>query len=232
MFKMFVLGLKESFPLIFGYIPVAIAFGVAIKSLGLSAQTGTFMSALVFAGSSQFALIELLKQNASLLTMILICLGLNLRHILYSFTLLPFLKELSLGKRYLLGFGLTDEVFAIALARLSCLEGNQRFYWMLGLQLGAYLFWIGGTYLGVVSGQFLVNSWPTIKPGLAFAPTALFFALLIVMLKKEIILPISTVILSTFIFNHFDLSSLAIPGAAIIGPFIGIIGEKTWKKST
>jgi len=231
-FNSFRNGLKESFALIFGYVPVAIAFGIAIRSIGLSTQTGTFMSAIVFAGSSQFALLELIKQKATIFTMVLVCLGLNLRHVLYSFTLAPFLTKLELKKRCLLGFGLTDEVFALSLVRLPCLKKEERFYWMLGIESGAYLFWAGGTYLGAVGGQILVDYLPAIKPGLAFAPTALFFALLIAMLKKEAFLPVSAVILITLVLNRLGLSNWSLPSAALIGPLIGIIGERLWKKYT
>jgi predicted branched-subunit amino acid permease len=79
----------------------------------------------------------------------------------------------------LLAFGLTDEVFASAIAKLPHVDAADRPWWYVGLQLGAYLSWIAGTVLGVALGQEVFNRVPFLRDALAFVLPALFFALLL-----------------------------------------------------
>lgn len=134
---------------------------------------------LVYAGASQFLLISLLASGAGLWTALPTVLLMNARHVLYGPAL-----QVVLGPRQRLAtpwlaFGLTDEVFATAMSKMQGVPEAEREHWFLGLQLGAYAAWVGGTVMGVtLVGE--VDRWPAaVREGLAFVLPALFFALLL-----------------------------------------------------
>jgi len=137
-------------------------------------------SALVFAGASQFLLITLLAPGAGLLSAIPTVLLMNARHLFYGPALLAqFTHSRHRLASPLLAFGLTDEVFAAAMNRLERIAPAEKERWYLGLQLGAYLAWVGGTVLGVVLTSSFQDPPVLVREGLSFILPALFVVLLL-----------------------------------------------------
>jgi 4-azaleucine resistance transporter AzlC len=228
--KIFFQGLLDSFPIVLGYLPVGVAFGVSARGADLNTDLSLLVSILVFAGGSQFALVELIRGGAPLLTTVLASFGLNLRHILYGPAVAPLLRTIDRRKISLIAFGLTDEVFATAMVRLGGTHPQYRYYWLLGVETGAYLAWVMGTWAGSVGSAALLHISPLLAPALAFAPAALFFGLLLPMLKKHTIIPVTAVVVTTLAFNFAGLSAYGIIAAALIGPLTGLLGNKLWEK--
>ncbi len=224
-------GLLDSIPLILGYLPVAAAFGLAVQGAGFGTGEGLLFSALVFAGGSQFALLELLRGGTSLVASVFISLCLNLRHVLYGPVIAPLFKGIKPSKIPLLSFGLTDEVFATAQVRLPAIPLNLRPWWLLGLETGAYSSWVIGTGMGALGSAALLNFSPVLSNALKFAPAALFFSLLLPMLKKQTLIPVLTATLVTLFFSVKGYSAYGIIAAAIVGPLTGLLGERLWKTS-
>ncbi|MBT2767320.1 AzlC family ABC transporter permease [Stenotrophomonas sp. ISL-67] len=138
------------------------------------------VSLVVYAGASQFLLISLLTSGAGLVTAVPAVLLMNARHALYGPALVARGSQRSsrLSSPWL-AFGLTDEVFATALSRISSIPPQHRDHWLLGLQVGAYVAWVAGTAIGVVFVRDVEN-WPAaVREGLAFVLPALFFSLLL-----------------------------------------------------
>ncbi len=168
---MFRKGLIYSLPIILAYIPVAFTFGVLARTLGFSDVEALLASILIFAGASQFALITL--YNQSLLSAIFIPIFMNLRHIIYSSIIA---QKLKLKLPQISAFGLTDEVFAVSVNAAE----DERF--LLGLELGSYSAWVGGTALGAFVGGVLILD-ENIYSALVFSLSALFLVLLLPNLK-------------------------------------------------
>lgn len=118
--------------------------------------------------------------------MVLIVIAVNLRHVFYGPALLSQFSAADSGpKPYaLMAFGLTDEVFAAARARLMQVEAEPKVYWYLGLQLGAYASWVLGTAVGAYLASDWLSHYPILQQSLAFVLPALFFALLLDMLES------------------------------------------------
>lgn len=178
----FVGGLVDSIAIGLGYLPIAFSFGLAALQAGLTETTTMLISAVVFAGASQFILLSLLLYDTALLSAVVTVILVNARHIFYG----PALVAKFPGARGtlappLLGFGLTDEVFVSAMAKLERVAPSQREVWYVALQLGAYLFWVGGTALGVTLGRELPSGSVLLREALGFILPALFFALLLEM---------------------------------------------------
>src|SRR6266498_2704886 len=94
-YKNFWAGVRAEFPLLIGVFPFGLIYGVLALNSGLSASTAQMMSSIVFAGSSQFIAAQLFHESAPGLVLILTIAVVNLRHMLYSASLAPYLASLS-----------------------------------------------------------------------------------------------------------------------------------------
>jgi 4-azaleucine resistance transporter AzlC len=176
----FLRGLADSVAIAVGYIPVAISFGLAAVHADLSPWLAVLVSVLVYAGASQFILISLVASGTAALSVVAIVLLMNLRHLFYGPAVLSALDPSKRNVPALfLSAGLTDEVFATSISRLAKQPSGERESWYLGLQLGAYLSWVGGTAIGAFFGQDWVRDSEILMQTLGFVLPALFFALLL-----------------------------------------------------
>jgi len=205
---MFKKGLIASFPIVIGYIPVAITFGVTALALGFNEIETILMSALIFAGASQFALISLIPH--SFVNAVVIPIILNLRHIVYGCIVS---QRFEIRKPFITAFGLTDEVFATSLNA----PNNEKFIW--GLELGAYLSWVLGTTIGILGGAVLLSN-ETLTPSLVFALTALFLVLLIPNLKGYHTLSALIGGSIALLLHYFGYTSTGILLAGILSPIV------------
>lgn len=176
----FLSGQKAAVPIMLGYFPTAAAFGLVAREAGLGLWDAVLVSAVIFAGASQFTLVGLAVAGSTLPVAAATLLFLNARHLLYGASLAPRLQHLRLWHAALGAFGLTDEVFAV------CSAGRTRkpinFGWLIGLEVGAYASWVGGTWVGAAGGAVIRSTLPFLRPALSFALPALFLALLVLLL--------------------------------------------------
>ena len=111
--RQFLLGMRDTIPMLVGAVPFGIVYGTLAVSSGLSVAATLAMSLLVFAGSAQFVAASLVASGTGLTVILLTTLIINLRHMLYSASLLPFVRHLPQRWRIGLAFWLTDESFAV-----------------------------------------------------------------------------------------------------------------------
>ena len=128
-------------------------------------------------------------------------------------------------ERLVAAFGLTDEVFAVAFSRIGIIPHESRFWWLMGLEFGAYSCWIGGTLAGSISGDLLLSHFSFLRPALSFALPALFLSLLLPMLNSTTRPAVMISLLLAAAFHWSGHSEIGIIAAALIGPGIGIIGR-------
>ena len=224
--QVFFQGLKASFPIVAGYLPIGFAFGVAAEGAQLGTFSAVFVSLFIYAGASQFALVGLLKDGVPLFSAALITISLNIRHFLYGPGLSRETEGFSLRERLYAAFGLTDEVFAVAFSRIKDIPSESRFLWLMGLEVGAYSCWAGSTLAGSIGGNVFLNYYSFLRPALFFALPALFLSLLLIMLNKKTLL---AVIISLFVaaFFHWNgHSETGIIASAFIGPGVGFISRR------
>ncbi len=215
--KEFLLGGKKALPIVAGYLPLGFACGVIADNVGLSAFQIGIMSLLVFAGAAQYIAIGMIGANMPALSIILTVLIVNLRHLLYTSALYPYVSSWSFIQKAIFSFQITDETFAL---QSSTLSGEKISYAKsLGINCISHFGWIFGSVLGGLFGSIFENSE---KFGLDFALIGLFIALLTPQLtnKPRLITAIIAGGLS-LIFAVFGYKSLMIL-AAIISSFIGL----------
>lgn len=218
-------GLRASLPVVAGYVPAAVALGVAARGAGLSTTETVLMSLVVYSGASQFAIVGFVAAGASWLVMAGTALVLGARHVLYGPALAPNLRLRAGGRAALAAFGLTDEVFAVASARLA--REPAGFGWLFGLEVGAYVSWASGTWLGVAAGTAMVEALPVLAPALSFALPALFVALLVAMTTQAgasgpvvgALLAAGTVAAAAYLAGF---ESWSVPAAGVAGPLAGL----------
>ncbi len=173
-------GLFDSLSIAAGYVPVAISFGLTAVYADIAPWMAVLISILVYAGASQFILVSLVASGSTALSIVGIVLLMNLRHCFYGPVLMGKFHDAPRRLPILLmAAGLTDEVFATAISKLNRQPAPEREHWYAGLQLGAYLSWVGGTAIGAFFGHDLLQGSPLLAQAMGFVLPALFFALLL-----------------------------------------------------
>ena len=111
----FLRGVLAEAPLMLGVMPFGLIFGVIVNAAHLPAIPAQSTSTIIFAGSSQFIFARLTGEGAPWITIILSAAIINLRHMLYSASIAPYLKPFGRGWKLLLAYLLTDEAYAIVI---------------------------------------------------------------------------------------------------------------------
>ena len=169
---------KDTLPVMFGYIPLGIAFGILFRELGYAWYLATLMAVFVFAGAAQFMIVGLLGAGVGLFEIVISIFLVNSRHMFYGLSLLKDYGAWGVRKFYLI-FGLTDETYSL-LTTMAVPNGvkKQRYYFLVTLLNHSY--WVLGCTLGALIGaNFEFNS-----QGLEFTLTALFVVLVMEQWKK------------------------------------------------
>jgi len=165
---------SQALPVILGYLPVGFAYGVLAVKAGLCLANTGLMSVLVFAGSAQLIGVEMLGAGAPPLSIIVTTLVVNLRHVLFSAALSPYLGTWPKRRVAVMAFELTDETFALHATRFH----NQQLSPCKTLAINALTqsAWVAGSLAGALAGGFV----PDVRPlGLDFALPAMFAVLLV-----------------------------------------------------
>lgn len=219
-------GARDILPLIMGAIPFGIIFGTLAIGAGFSPGSALAMSALVFAGSAQFIAVGMVTAGTGGLLVVLTTLIVNLRHLLYSLSLVPYVQPLSHGWKVLLGFFLTDEAFAIAIRRYEQGDRSPVKHWYhLGSSLAMYASWQLSTLLGITIGQTIPNAadW-----GLDFAMSATFIGMVVPYVKTKP-MGIAVVVAGSVALLAYPLPhKLGLMVAAIAGITAGVVSEQAF----
>lgn len=220
----FLAGVRDTFPMMVGAAPFGVIFGTLAIGSGLPVWLALGLSLLVFAGSSQFVAVSLIGSGAALPVIWLTTLVVNLRHALYSATLLPYARELPARWRWALSFWLTDETFAVVENQLRH-HANVKdgaWYW-LGSSLAMYFNWQVWTLVGVLLGQS-VPGLATL--GLDFAMVATFAAIVALQLRARPVL-FAALVAGTVALLARDLPyKLGLILAAVAGVSAGVVAER------
>lgn len=178
-------GARDTLPMLVGAAPFGMIFGALVATSPMLPWHGQLMSLTVYAGSSQFIAAGLVASHTGMLVIWLTTLIVNLRHMLYAATLLPHVAHLSARWRWLLGFLLTDETFAVVAGyhqrALSADEQRYAHWYFLGSGLAMYGNWQIWTLVGLLFGTLF----PQLQNmGLDYAMVATFLAIVVPQLSR------------------------------------------------
>ncbi len=133
----------RTLPVLFGYVFLGIAFGVLMQQAGYSVWWCLAASVLIYAGSLQFVLVDLLSGGAGLVLTAAMTLLVNSRHLFYGLSFIDRFKRLGRARPYMI-FSLTDETYSVLCAlpeelshRLAADQDRPAGPVLLGHRLGA-----------------------------------------------------------------------------------------------
>ncbi|SER88091.1 4-azaleucine resistance probable transporter AzlC [Vreelandella subterranea] len=209
-------GVREAIPLLGGYIPVSLSFGLIATQAGFSTWEAVVISTLIYAGASQFLFVGMVAAGSPLWLVVAMTMLINVRHVVYG----PNLAALLPRSRHWpwLMHGLTDQVFALALTRLPQLPDAKRFSWFVGASLLAWGAWIIGTAVGATAGEAFTARWPLLGEIMPFALPALFLTMVAPRFTdKRWAMAMGLTILAALGLTLVGWSNVAIPLAAACG---------------
>jgi 4-azaleucine resistance transporter AzlC len=219
-------GVMRAMPIVLGYVPVGLAYGILAQKAGLSPLNTVLMSILVYAGSAQLIAVGLFGAQAPVVTIILTTFMVNLRHLIMASALTPYLK--SWRKRELAAFAyeLTDETFAVHTAQF--LDGVPPQAEVFATNVTAQAAWVTGTVLGIAVGQVVTDVRPF---ALDYALPAMFVALLVLQIKHwaHVVVALFTGLLAVALLRA-GLTQWHVMTATVIGASLGVVIHR-WIKS-
>lgn len=177
--KEFKEGLIDGIPVCFGYLSVSFAFGIMVAEADVPMIMGVLMSMTNLTSAGQFAGLQLMAVQASMVELAITTFVINLRYSLMSLSLTQKLdQKLSALQRGIVAFGITDELFALAMNR----KGKVTFTYYMGLLITPYFGWALGTFLGATVSNVLP---PLLSMAMNVALYGMFIAIIIPVAKEN-----------------------------------------------
>lgn len=171
-------GLRSSLPIAMGYFPVSFTFGMIASGMGMDTFSTLAVSVTNFTSAGQFAGINAIVSNGSYLEVAITTFVINIRYMLMSLSLSQKMENFGLLDRLLVGFGVTDETFAVASIERERLSVP----YMIGLISLPYLSWGLGTLSGALVSGLLSDS---LKSAMGIALYGMFLAIIVPEARKS-----------------------------------------------
>lgn len=166
-------GLTDGFPICLGYLSVSFTFGMMASEGGLPVWIAVLISATNLTSAGQFAGTALILSGAAFLEIAVTTFVINIRYMLMSLSLSQKVDEhMTILQRMILSFGVTDEIFAVAIQQHGTLNAR----YLAGLITTPFLGWQLGTFLGAAATGFLPLS---VRSALGIAIYAMFIAIIV-----------------------------------------------------
>jgi 4-azaleucine resistance transporter AzlC len=177
-------GVRAQLPILLGTSPFGLIYGILAMKNGLPVDVALGMSMFVFAGSAQFIAAPLFASTPGMM-IVLTTFVVNLRHMLYSASVAPYVRHLSRVWKYVLAFLLTDEAYAVTITYyerggLGDVHRTNRHWYFLGAGMTLWVSWQISTMIGVFVGAHMPEGWE-----LDFTLALTFIALVIPVLKDR-----------------------------------------------
>jgi 4-azaleucine resistance transporter AzlC len=227
----FLAGIKAELPLLIGVAPFGMIYGVLALDAGIPPQVAQAMSVVVFAGSAQIILTQLVQSATPALVMILTVAVVNLRHALYSASVAPYIQHLRLPWKWLLAYLLTDEAYVVTILHYEALDeqgetpeadaARRHAHWFfLGAGLALWGSWQLSTAVGIFLGAVVPASW-----SLDFTLALTFIALVIPNLKDRPATAAALCAGLAAILGYHLPYRLGLLAAALVGVLAGLLLE-------
>jgi 4-azaleucine resistance transporter AzlC len=218
----FVYGLRAELPILLGVAPFGMIYGILALGAGLSPLAAQAMSAVVFAGSSQFMLVQLVGMGAPALVMVLTGFVINLRHALYSASIAPHTLGLNPAWKGILSYLLTDEAYAVTVLHYNADSPAEHKHWyFLGAGLTLWTGWQISTAVGIFLGAQIPDTW-----GLDFTLALTFIALVFPVIRDRPTLLAALAAGLTSILAAGLPYKLGLVTAALVGILTGLLAER------
>lgn len=197
--KEFLRGLKAGFPIGLGYLSVSITFGIMAISAGLHWWQALLISMLTLTSAGQVASLSVIINPGRYLELLISQTTINVRYCFMSIALSQKTDSKFKGiYKWLLGFFITDEIFAVAMTQKKV---SRSFF--LGLGVLPYVGWAFGTFVGAILGGILPES---VMLALGLAIYGMFIAIIVPPMKED-----KTIIVAVILSILFSCSFYYLP---------------------
>jgi 4-azaleucine resistance transporter AzlC len=217
----FLAGIRAEIPLLISGFPEGMIYGALALNAGLSNAASQMMSSIVYAGSAQFITAQLAHEATPGLVIVLTIAVVNLRHMLYSASLAPYVASLPMSWKAVLAYFLTDEAYAATIIHYEKEDVTLFSHWFfLGAGFSLWFTWQISTALGIFLGAAIPESW-----SLDFALPLTFIAMVVPVLKNQ---PAIAAALSAGVVALVAFSlpyKLGLILAALVGIVVGTLLE-------
>lgn len=215
-------GARDIAPMLVGIVPFGIVVGIGAIAAGASPVAALAMSMIMFSGAAQIIAVQLLAAGAPFAVILLSCLVVSLRLVMYSAAMAPYLRPLDHRWRNLLSFLLTDQAFAGTLQRFrdsDDVRANASYF--LGSGAVLWMTWQIATLAGIVAGQVIPASWQ-----LEFVVPLCFLAVLVPLLRDRVsILVFAVATVAVIALDAIPLR-LSLIFAGLLAIAAGVLGDK------
>ncbi|EGB15871.1 AzlC family protein [Pseudodesulfovibrio mercurii] len=216
-------GARDSIPILLGMLPFGLICGAVSAGAGMSLWGALGFTWAINAGASQLAAVQLMTHHASLVVVVLTGLIINLRFFMYSASIAPHLKTMPLPGRALLGFILSDQAYALSIARYARQDAEpvNKPYYFLGAGLAVWGSYSVGAVLGATAGAVIPPAWD-----LGFAVPLTFIAVVVPAIRDR---PTALAALAAGTVAYFADGlpyNLGLMAGAVTGILIGYLAER------
>lgn len=214
-------ALAEGWPVLATVMVVGATFGIVARQSGLSPAEIVSMSLLVFAGASQFAMLQLFRDGLPWPLIAATVLLINLRHLLMAAALRPYFGAVSPARRLAAAFVLTDEAFAMSIGWFR--RGRSELAYYATFAVALYVLWNISTVIGMLLGPSIGE--PR-RFGVDFAITATFIAIVVLGVRRrsDAIVALFAALLASALV-YLGASVIAVVAAGALAPVLAVVSR-------
>lgn len=216
--KTFTYSLKHSLPMLIGFFPLGLAYGILMQSAGYNALWSGACSLIVFAGSLQFLMVSFFGGGFTIATIVALSLLLNSRHIFYGISFIEKFRGFGKGAKWFLIYSLADENYSLHCSYKQEDGVNEKWAYVITAALVVF-YWVLVSVLGGVAGSLITFN----TEGIDFSLTALFLVILLDQMRDAkselpVLIAVVSSVASILIFGagSFILPSLIFTIAALL----------------
>jgi len=209
-------ALAEGWPVLLSVVVVGIPFGIVARQSGLVPAEIVAMSVFVFAGASQFAMVQLFKDGVAWPLIVATVFLINLRHLLMAAALRPYFTHVPIARRLAAAYVLTDEAFAMAIGWFR--RGRTEVAYYATFAVALYLLWNIATVIGMLLGPSIGE--PR-RFGIDFAITATFIAIVVIGVRRrsDAVVAVAAAVMAA-VLASLGASVVAVVTAGALAPLL------------
>jgi 4-azaleucine resistance transporter AzlC len=214
-------ALVEGWPVLLSVVVVGIPFGIVARQSGLSPAEIVAMSVFVFAGASQFAMVQLFREGVGWPLVVATVFLINLRHLLMAAALRPHFAQVPVAGRLAAAYVLTDEAFAMAIGWFR--RGRTEVAYYATFAVALYVLWNVATVIGMLLGPSIGE--PR-RFGVDFAITATFIAIVVLGVRRRSdgVVALGAALLAA-VLAHGGASVVAVVTAGALAPLLVVFAR-------
>lgn len=219
----FLAGMRDSIPILLGMVPFGLICGAVSAGVGMPLWGALGFTWAINAGASQLAALQLMTHHASLAVVVLTGLIINLRFFMYSASIAPHLRTAPLPMRAVCGFMLSDQAYALGIARFTRPDGGSvdKPFYFFGVAVAVWGSYSIGAVLGASVGAFIPPAWD-----LGFAVPLTFIAVVVPAIQDR---PTALAALAAGAVAYFADGlpyNLGLMAGAVTGILLGYLAER------